>query len=121
LSKTAWVKKNSTAESNQSGRPRLMRLPLFCTADQARQQKRQRKTEPCMSRAPFCDDVLYFEGKIKQTGESIISFEDDYNKLNNNIKKSNIICLNSINSKEQNMYQEIINNGIYMLVLEKDE
>ena len=69
----------------------------------------------------YCDDVLYFEGKIKQTGESIISFEDDYNKLNNNIKKSNIICLNSINSKEQNMYQEIINNGIYMLVLEKDE
>ena len=69
----------------------------------------------------YCDDVLYFEGKINQSGESIISFEEDYNKLNNNIKKSNIICLNSINSKEQNMYQEIINNDIYMLVLEKDE
>ena len=68
----------------------------------------------------YCDDILYFEGPINQTGDSIISFEDDYKFLNNNIKKSNIISLNSINLKKQNTYEEIINNGIYMLILDKN-
>ena len=45
----------------------------------------------------YCDDILFFEGMINQCDESIISFENDYNKLDKTINKDNIINLNSIN------------------------
>ena len=67
----------------------------------------------------YCDDILFFEGKINQCNESIITFENDYCKLDKKIKKENIINLTSINSKELNIYREIkIDNG-YMLILDK--
>ena len=67
----------------------------------------------------YCDDILFFEGKINQCNESIISFESDYSKLDKTIKKENIINLTSINSKELNIYRENkIDNG-YMLILDK--
>ena len=67
----------------------------------------------------YCDDILFFEGKINQCNESIISFETDYSKLDKKIKKENIINLTSINSKELNIYRENkIDNG-YMLILDK--
>ena len=67
----------------------------------------------------YCDDILFFEGKINQCNESIISFESDYSKLDKKVKKENIINLTSINSKELNIYRENkIDNG-YMLILDK--
>ena len=67
----------------------------------------------------YCDDILFFEGKINQCNESIISFESDYSQLDKKIKKENLINLTSINSKELNIYRENkIDNG-YMLILDK--
>ena len=56
---------------------------------------------------------------INQCDESIISFENDYNKLDKTINKDNIINLNSINSKKQNMYIEKEINDGFMLILDK--
>ena len=67
----------------------------------------------------YCDDILFFEGMINQCDESIISFENDYNKLDKTINKDNIINLNSINSKKQNMYIEKEINDGFMLILDK--
>ena len=67
----------------------------------------------------YCDDVLFFEGTINQCNESIISFENDYCKLDDKINKDNIISLNSINSKDKNIYNEIKINDGYMLILDK--
>ena len=67
----------------------------------------------------YCDDILFFEGKINQCNESIITFENDYCKLDDKINKDNIVSLNSINSKEKNIYNEIKINDGYMLILDK--
>ena len=67
----------------------------------------------------YCDDILFFEGMINQCDESIISFENDYNKLDKTINKDNIINLNSINSKKQNMYIEKEISDGFMLILDK--
>jgi hypothetical protein len=56
---------------------------------------------------------------INQCDESIISFENDYNKLDKTINKDNIINLNSINSKKQNMYIEKEISDGFMLILDK--
>ena len=67
----------------------------------------------------YCDDILFFEGKINQCNESIICFDSDYSQLDKKIKKENLINLTSINSKELNIYRENkIDNG-YMLILDK--
>ena len=43
----------------------------------------------------------------------------DYSKLDKSINKNNIISLNSINSKEKNVYNEEKINDLYMLILDK--
>ena len=63
----------------------------------------------------YCDDILLYEGKLKQMGENIINFE------NNNIKNENKI--NEKNEKEiaeanYNSYKEIKKDGVYRLVYE---
>ena len=63
----------------------------------------------------YCDDILLYEGKLKQMGENIINFE------NNNIKNENKI--NEKNEKEKaeanyNSYKEIKKDGVYRLVYE---
>jgi len=62
----------------------------------------------------YCDDILLFEGKLKQMGENVISFQKD--KINENI-------LNEVNDKETteknyNSYKEIKSDGVCKLVFE---
>ena len=61
----------------------------------------------------YCDDILLFEGKLRQTGENIINFE---NKNNDALKTKND---EEISKSNYNSYLEIIKDGIYRFVLVK--
>ena len=68
----------------------------------------------------YCDDILLYEGKLKQMGENIINF--DNNNINNNTKNNPDINEDDDKTTAENnykAYKEIINDGIYRLVLEK--
>ena len=64
----------------------------------------------------YCDDILLYEGKLKQFGENIINFDKD-NLINkqNEIKEEEI---KKLADKNYNSYKEKINDGVYRLVLE---
>jgi hypothetical protein len=63
----------------------------------------------------YCDDILLYEGKLKQMGENIINFD----KNSNDDKEKNIFENKDkeIAEANYNSYKEIINNDIYRLVL----
>ena len=61
----------------------------------------------------YCDDILLFEGKLRQTGENIINFE---NKNSDALKSKNDEELSKSN---YDSYLEIIKDGIYRFVLVK--
>ena len=63
----------------------------------------------------YCDDILLYEGKLKQMGENVISFEKD--------KISEENAINGVSDKETaeknyNSYKEIKNDGVCRLVFE---
>ena len=63
----------------------------------------------------YCDDILFCEKKLNQTGENIIMFdneiyENEMNDLNQEETEKNT-------KKNYNAYKEIFNDGVYRLVL----
>lgn len=63
----------------------------------------------------YCDDILFCEKRLNQLGENIINFENgNCNDILNNFTEEQ----NEINAKKNyNAYKEILNDGIYRLVL----
>jgi hypothetical protein len=61
----------------------------------------------------YCDDILFYEGKLKQMGENIINCE---NTINNNTTDEDTD--KKIAEANYKAYKEKINDGIYRLVLE---
>ena len=57
----------------------------------------------------YCDDILIFEGELKQKGENIILFKEKEIK-----KFNNVININK--KKEKNKFVEKIKGGVYRLV-----
>jgi hypothetical protein len=67
----------------------------------------------------YCDDILLYEGILKQMGENIINFYKNRN-LTKNISDINEEEDDKKTSEENyKAYKEIVNDGIYRLVLEK--
>ena len=64
----------------------------------------------------YCDDILLYEGKLNQMGENIINF--DNNGTTNDEEGITEDNDKQIAEANYNSYKEIINNGIYRLVLE---
>ena len=63
----------------------------------------------------YCDDILFCEKRLNQLGENIINFENgNCNDILNNFTEEQ----DEINAKKNyNAYKEILNDGIYRLVL----
>ena len=60
----------------------------------------------------YCDDILLYEGKLKQIGENIINF--NFNEQNEISEEE----IKKIADKNYNSYKEKINNGVYRLELD---
>ncbi len=58
----------------------------------------------------YCDDILIFEGELKQKGENIILFEEKESK-----KFNNLININK-RKKEKNKFVEKIKGEVYRLI-----
>ena len=64
----------------------------------------------------YCDDILLYEGKLKQMGENIINFEKDYIvRMQNEISEEKEKEIAKVN---YDSYKEKIKDGVYRLVLE---
>ena len=64
----------------------------------------------------YCDDILLYEGKLKQMGENIINFEKDYIvRMQNEISEEKEKEMAKVN---YDSYKEKIKDGVYRLVLE---
>ena len=64
----------------------------------------------------YCDDLLFFEGKLNQIGENVIKLNNG-RFINENYKEKDSYIENNL--KNYNSYKEYIKGNIYELVLEK--
>ena len=64
----------------------------------------------------YCDDILLYEGKLKQMGENVINFENKNKNMENN--EEDLKIEEEIAKANYNSYKEIVKDGIYRLVLE---
>ena len=84
-------------------------LKLFNTADKKFKETSTKEIQI------YCDDILFCEKQLNQTGENIIMFdneiyENEMNKLTKEETEKNT-------KKNFNAYKEIFNDGVYRLVL----